>query len=106
MNWYRKAAKEYEKLKDGEYYFPDSKIPKEEIDMSGFNTESKWIPVESSFIEAVAYYRPLKMFEVKLKNGSEYSYSGVPEIVYKNFMRAKSKGEFFNRAIKKRYPFE
>ena len=107
MNWYRKAAKEYEKLKDGEYYVSDFMKPKEApIDMADFNTESKWIPIDSSFIEAVAYHKPLKMFEVKLKNGQEYSYVGVPSIVYTNFMKAKSKGEYFNRVVKKKYPFK
>jgi hypothetical protein len=84
MNWYKKASME-------------------NIDVSNFNTDSKWIPVDSSFIASVAYYKPLKKFEIRFKNGQEYSYNGVPSIVYKNFMKAKSKGEYFNRVIRKRY---
>ena len=63
----------------------------------------KWIPVQSSFITDAAYYEPLGMFEVRLKSGQEYSYKDVPKKVFKNFMSASSKGEFFNRVIKKRY---
>lgn len=103
MNWYKKAIKEYEKTKDGEWYLADWK-PKEEIDKDKHQLPpDKWIPVESSFISYVAYYEPLKMLEIKTKDGHEYGFSGVPKQVFNRFMKAKSKGEFFNKVIKLRY---
>jgi len=107
MNWYRKSIKEYDKIKDGEYYVPDAIKPKitSPHGFKNFKTESKWVPVNSSFISEVAYNKSLKIFEIRLRNGSEYSYKGIPQSVYRNFMRAKSKGEFFNRVIKNRYLF-
>ena len=83
MNWYKKAK---------------SDLTEEEREDFA---RSKWTPVESSFITDIAYYEPLGMLEVKLKNGQEYSYPGIPKKVFKDLMRAKSKGEFFNRVIKK-----
>ena len=82
MNWYRKAKKE----EDIDDIFP-----------------SKWKEVDSSFIDAAAYYEPLGMFEVKFKNGTEYSYRDVPKDVFDEFMKSPSKGEFFNRVIKEKY---
>jgi hypothetical protein len=67
------------------------------------STKSKWIPVKSSWITDVAYYEPMGFFEVKLKNGKEYMYKDVPKKVYEDFMKAKSKGEFFNRVIRDKY---
>ena len=81
MNWYKRALKEDK----------------------GFPEGDKWIPVESSFISHVAYYEPLKMFEIKLMNGQTYSFSGVPKNTFNRFMKAKSKGEFFNKVIRPNY---
>lgn len=101
MNWYKKALKEYEKVKEGEYYLTD--WPSRKIDLEPYDYPSKWMPVESSFISHVAYFEPLGIFEIKTKDGQEYSFKGVPEKVFKQFMNAKSKGEFFNKVIKKKY---
>lgn len=63
----------------------------------------KWMPVVSSFITHIAYYEPLKMFEIKLRDGHEYSFTGVPKQIFNRLMKSKSKGEFFNRVIKPNY---
>ena len=88
MNWYRKARALSEE---------DEKELIEELD------KPKWIPVESSFISGAAYFEPLSLLEVKFKNGKEYIFDGVPKKVFEDFISAKSKGEFFNRVIKKNY---
>jgi hypothetical protein len=83
INWYKKAT-----LTDNEF---------NEITMP------KWISVDSSFISDIAYYEPLKILEVRFKNGQIYGFGDVPVKAYEDFMEAKSKGEFFNRIIKQRY---
>jgi len=109
MNWYKKSLKEYEKLKDGEWYLADwkpkePKEPKQEAIKDVDQAPSdKWIPVESSFISYVAYYETLKIFEIKTIGGHEYGFSGVPKQVFNRFMKSKSKGEFFNKVIKQKY---
>ena len=82
MNWY-KIAKEI--LEDDEF------------------SKSKWKKVDSSFIDAIAYYKPLRLLEVKMKNGKQYSFGDVPIETFENFMNAGSKGSFFNDVIRKRY---
>jgi len=84
MNWYKKAE-----LSDDDF---------KEI------TTPKWISVESSFISDIAYYEPLKILEVRFKNGQIYGFGDVPKKVFEDFMEAKSKGEFFNKVVKKNYP--
>ena len=69
-----------------------------------FGARDKWINVDSSFISKVAYYEPLEMFEIKMKNvNREYSFTGVPKEVFEAFMEADSKGTFFNKEIKNKY---
>jgi hypothetical protein len=99
MNWYKSAQIE-------EPYFPV--IPTIPVDLAKSQKDvdelkDNWIPVESSFITHVSYYEPLGMFEIKLKDGSKYSYKNVPKKVFRGFMRATSKGQFFNRVIKPKY---
>jgi len=88
MNWYKTAKEKTAELSEKEL---------EEF------TKPKWIPVESSWIAALAYYKPLGMLEVKLKNGTIYGFGGVPQDVFRRFMRSKSKGQFFNRVIRPTY---
>jgi hypothetical protein len=88
MTWYKTAKKKTEKLTD-----------KEVKELS----KSQWVPIKSSWIAALAYHKPLGLLEIKLKNGSVYGFGGVPESIFKRFMRSKSKGQFFNRIIKPTY---
>ena len=82
-NWYKKAQ-EFEVSSD------------EEVSLN-----PRWIPVDSSFITHVSYNENLEIFEVKLRNGTQYTYINVPKDVYNDFMDAESKGRFFNDVIKK-----
>jgi hypothetical protein len=85
MNWY-KIAQENEGIDE---------------DLE-FVAESPWKPVDSSFITEAAYCESLKIFEVKI-NGIEYRFDGVPKKVYEGFLDSPSKGEYFNRVIRKNY---
>jgi len=80
---------------------------KSQTSFDDFETESKWIPVESSFITDVAYHEPMKLFEIRIKDKinkiHEYTHTDVPKNVFEDFMRASSKGQFYNAVIKKNY---
>lgn len=91
MNWYKIAKKEIFEI--------FNETPEEDQ----FGGKDKWTSVDSSFITDAAYYEPLGMFEIKMKNGKEYSFAGVPKKIYEDFMASSSKGSFFNRVIKERY---
>jgi hypothetical protein len=54
--------------------------------------------VESSNIEAIGWED--EVLEIKFKKGGLYRYSGVPELVWKAFVGADSKGKFFHGRIR------
>jgi hypothetical protein len=64
-------------------------------------------PVESSNLRSVGYDPATETLEVTFKQSGTYSYSNVPESVYKSLMSASSHGEYFDRHIKKgSYPYK
>jgi hypothetical protein len=65
--------------------------------------EADWVKVDSSFIESVAYYPSVKLMDLRLRGGREYTYVDVPKDTFDNFLDAESKGRFFNEIIKPKY---
>lgn len=63
----------------------------------------EWSKVESSFIRDIIYFEPLKTLEVRFINGTIFSYVDVPKKIYDSFMKAKSKGAFLNKVVKKKF---
>ena len=61
------------------------------------------ISVSSSNLDSVGYEN--STLYVRFKNGSLYSYSGVPEYVYKELMNASSKGHYLATYVKGHYPY-
>ena len=61
--------------------------------------------VASSNVKAVGYDEPAQTLEVEFLNGRVYQYYGVPESMHSQFMKAPSKGKFFNAYIKNHYPY-
>jgi KTSC domain-containing protein len=43
--------------------------------------------------------------DITFTSGKTYTYSNVPKSVYERFLRAPSKGQFFNDYIKDQYGF-
>jgi len=68
----------------------------------GFPEEEKWVPVESSVVKAVAYYEPLRILEFQLRDGQEYSFSGIQKEVFDDLLASPSKGRFFSELVKTR----
>jgi hypothetical protein len=65
-----------------------------------------WINTpDSSSIAAFAYSASERTLYVRFKTGRSYRYAGVPEAVFAAFMRADSKGSFFNAQIQGRYAY-
>ena len=62
-------------------------------------------PVRSSNIRSVGYQPNAQILELEFHSGGIYRYSGVPEMICTNLMRAESKGSYFHKQIKDRYPF-
>jgi hypothetical protein len=55
-------------------------------------------------MRSVGYDPASRTLEVEFHSRGVYQYSGVPENVYQELMRAASKGSYFHDHIKDRYP--
>ena len=63
--------------------------------------------VDSTSIGAIGYDRRTYDLYVRfLESGHTYVYRGVEERVFEEFLRAGSKGNYFNREIKGEYPYD
>ena len=71
--------------------------------MKGGKTSMNMISVSSSNLDSVGYEN--HTLYVRFKNGSLYSYSGVPEYVYNELMDASSKGHYLATYVKGHYPY-
>ena len=61
--------------------------------------------VASSAISSVGYDERSSVLEVEFESGVVYDYYDVPPKVYKDLLKASSKGRFVSRRIRDRYPF-
>lgn len=61
--------------------------------------------VESSMIAAIAYDEAAGELYITFHESGTYTYFEVPKRVYDAFLKARSKGQFFNDRIKDEYPY-
>jgi hypothetical protein len=61
--------------------------------------------VDSTAINGINYDEDRHKLFVRFTSGAEYVYVGVPSPVHRAFADAPSKGGFFSREIRDRYPF-
>lgn len=59
--------------------------------------------VSSSAIATIAHDPVTLTLRVTFHGSGTYTYDGVPRSVYEAFLRASSKGSFFNEHIRDRY---
>jgi lysyl-tRNA synthetase class 2 len=60
----------------------------------------------SALVKTIAYNAEAAELTVHLTNGKAYKFKDVPPLVHRNFIRAESKGSFFNLFIRDSYDFE
>jgi hypothetical protein len=60
--------------------------------------------VESTTLAALAYDDAREILQVEFRSRAIYSYFGVPGSVYEALVAAPSKGRYFNREIRGRFP--
>lgn len=63
------------------------------------------IAVESTTLATVAYDYARDVLQLEFRSRAVYQYFGVPAEVYAGLLRSPSKGGYFNRAIRGRFPF-
>lgn len=64
------------------------------------------IAVESSTLAAVTYDRNRELLQLEFNSRALYQYFGVPAAVYEGLLCAPSKGSYFNRAIRGKFPYQ
>ncbi len=60
--------------------------------------------VESTTLATVAYDDAQELLQLQFRSRAVYQYYGVPAPVHEALLRAPSKGSYFNRAIRGRFP--
>ena len=63
------------------------------------------VAVESSTISAVGYDAARKLLELEFSSRAVHHYFGVPAALHQSLLEAPSKGSFFNRSIRGRFPY-
>jgi hypothetical protein len=61
--------------------------------------------VESTTLATVAYDNTEKVLRLEFRSREIYHYFGVPATVHEALLRASSKGMYFNRVIRGRFPY-
>jgi len=61
--------------------------------------------VESTTLKTVAYDHTHRVLCLEFRSRVIYSYFGVPQSVHRDLMAADSKGSYFNRNIRGRFPY-
>jgi KTSC domain len=62
--------------------------------------------VDSSAVVSVGYDDWSKTLEIEFSGGAIYDYAQVPEVLYRDFLAAESKGRFVNLYIKPYFEHE
>jgi len=61
--------------------------------------------VESTTLATVAYDDARALLQLEFCSRAIYQYFGVPAVVHAALLRAPSKGSYFNRVIRGRFPY-
>lgn len=66
----------------------------------------KRMPVVSSTLVSAGYDADINTLELEFRNGHTYCYFAVPKHIFDDLMTATSKGSYFNRNVKDRFPVQ
>jgi hypothetical protein len=61
--------------------------------------------VESTTLATVGYDEARELLQLEFRSRAIYQYFGVPAVVYEALLGAPSKGSYFNRFIRGRFPY-
>jgi len=64
------------------------------------------VPLQSTLLAWVRYDPPARRLEIQLHSQKRYLFFQVPPSCYQQLLQADSKGSFFNRNIRNRFPFQ
>jgi len=61
--------------------------------------------VESTTLATVAYDEAQELLQLEFCSRAVYQYFNVPAVVHQSLLDASSRGRYFNRAIRGRFPY-
>jgi len=61
--------------------------------------------LNSTLLNTAVYLEQQALLELEFNNGAIYRYLGVPAATYGELLAAESKGSYFNRHIRNRFPY-
>jgi hypothetical protein len=61
--------------------------------------------VQSTSLAGVGYSPELRVLELEFRTGEIYRYRTVPSTIHRELMAAESKGRFFSKSIRGKFPF-
>jgi hypothetical protein len=62
--------------------------------------------LESTTLAGVAYDNSTEVLRLEFRSRAIYCYFGVPHRIYRELLEAESKGSYFNRNVRGRFPFQ
>jgi len=65
----------------------------------------RFTAVESTTLAMVAYDKARELLRLEFRSRAIYQYFSVPAAVHQALLRAPSKGSYFNRVIRGRFPY-
>lgn len=63
------------------------------------------VELNSTTLAAVTYDNHRETLQLDFRDGTRYLYSGIAPSLYRELLCAVSKGSFFNRRIRNRFPY-
>ena len=63
------------------------------------------VRLQSTTLTSALYDLHRRQLELEFRSGKRYRYFQIPPEMYDALLKAPSKGEFFNRSIRNRFPF-
>jgi hypothetical protein len=66
-------------------------------------TTLDWVPVQSRLFTATAYRPDARQLYLRFGDGNVYRYFDCPVSVYREFLKAESKGRYFAKQIRNRF---
>ena len=64
------------------------------------------VQLQSKTLASALYHPRRRQLELEFRSGKRYLYFQVPSQCYRELLRADSKGGYFNRNIRNRFPFQ
>ena len=64
------------------------------------------LPVDSSMLASIGYSPDRSRLELEFRDGALSCFFDVPEAYFQELMTADSKGTYFNRNIRNRFPYQ